>query len=404
MRQTLSLAWLSVWLAACASTGGLPTLTLVPTLPPPVISTSPAPTATVVPTAPPAPTEILSPSATPPPTVLNPLTGLPLADASVLTRRPLAIKVAHFPRSVREFQVGLSLADNVWEHYAEGGVVRFTAIIFGQTPEKVGNVRSARLIDAILGDAYQAILVTSGSSTGTMNRLRSNAELYAHLVAEATGYTDCPVLCREESAAVTTNKLFTSPPELWKLAQAKNFGPPQDLTGFVFSAETPSGGTPIHTVHLDFQRNSTVAEWRYDAASGQYARWVDTANLPELAPHVDTLNGQQLSVANVVVLYATYTPSNIEELEGGELHFSYDILLTGEGPATIFRDGQMLQGTWKRAEAPHSLPTFVDASGNVIPLKPGHTWFEVLSSTSPTSIDEANGVFQARCKVPPAGP
>jgi hypothetical protein len=54
-----------------------------------------------------------------------------------MDRRPLAIKVAHFPRRVREHQVGLSYADNVWEHYAEGGVIRFTAIFLG-VPGKWG--------------------------------------------------------------------------------------------------------------------------------------------------------------------------------------------------------------------------------------------------------------------------
>jgi hypothetical protein len=270
----------------------------------------------------------------------------------------------------------------------------------------VGNVRSARLIDAILGDAYQAVLVASGSSTGTMNRLRENQDLYRRIVAEATGYSECPLLCREESAALTTNKLFTSPPELWKLADEKGFGPPEGLTGYVFTPGPPAGGQPITTVHLDFQLNNTVAEWRYDPAAGAYARWIDAAGpdgigvSPDLAPHVDTLNGQALTASNVVVLVASYVPSNIRETEAGDRYFSYDILLTGEGPAYVFREGRMLEGRWQRAEAPHSLPRFVDVAGDTIALKPGNTWFEILSTNSPVKIDAAAGVFQARFRAP----
>jgi hypothetical protein len=397
--------FVAAWLAACTSATEAPAPTPTPTLAPPkveVATATVAPTATAI--APTPPPNTATPAATATPAVLNPLTGQPLSDASILERRPLAIKVAHFPRSVREHQVGLSLADNVWEHYAEGGVIRFTGIFYSQTPEKVGNVRSARLIDGIIADAYQALLVASGSSTGTMSRLRENEDLYPRIIAEYTGYSECPLLCREADAALTTNKLFTSPAALWQLAEEKQFGPPQNLTGYPFEASTPASGTPITTIHLDWQLNNTVAEWRYDAASGQYTRWVDTANLPTLAPHVDTLTGQQLSASNIVWLVAPYVPSNIREEEGGQFFFSYDVQLTGEGEARVFRDGVMIEGKWQRSEAAHSLPQFVDAGGNVIPLKPGGTWFAVYSLNSPVKIDAAQSIFQARFRAPDPRP
>jgi Protein of unknown function (DUF3048) N-terminal domain len=124
--------------------------------------------------------------------VFDPLTGLAVSDPSVLDRRPLAIKIANFPRHVRAAQTGLSLADNVWEHYAEGGTTRFTAIFLSQGPDRIGNVRSARLLDTYLGQAYQAMLVASGSSDGTLNRLRKT-DFFKRVIAEATGYHGCHV-------------------------------------------------------------------------------------------------------------------------------------------------------------------------------------------------------------------
>ena len=142
---------------------------------------------------------------------------MPLSDPAALDRRPLAIKVANFPRRVRAAQTGLSQADNVWEHYAEGGTTRFTAIFLSQGPDRIGNVRSARLIDTYLGQAYQAMLVASGSSDGTLARLRQT-DFYKRVIAEATGYHGCPILCREAPASQTTDKLFTSAPAVWDLA------------------------------------------------------------------------------------------------------------------------------------------------------------------------------------------
>ncbi|HSJ86019.1 MAG TPA: DUF3048 domain-containing protein, partial [Anaerolineales bacterium] len=70
------------------------------------------------------PSEAIAVDATVPaillPTDLDPLTGLVPADPSLLERRPLAIKVANYPRYIRP-QSGLTLADNIYEYYIEGG-------------------------------------------------------------------------------------------------------------------------------------------------------------------------------------------------------------------------------------------------------------------------------------------
>lgn len=395
--------WLLGWLLVACNAPPTPVPVATPISIPTVgITVRPLDTPTAAPSATltntPPPTETPTPAPTATPAAINPLTGLAVADASVLQRRPLAIKVAHFPRGVREHQVGLSWADNVWEHYAEGGVIRFTSIFLSQSPEKVGNVRSARLIDAQLGEAYQAMLVASGSSTGTMNRLREHDELFKRVIAEATGYGGCPVLCREESASVTTNKLFTSPAALWQLADDLKLNGPQDLSGFEFDATPPAGGTPITTIHIDFQLNNTVSEYRYDPATGLYARWVDTNALPELAPHVDTLTGQQLTTANIVVVYVTHVTSNIRETDSGTRYFSYDVLLTGQGQARLFRDGQMVELTWEREDAYSGLPRFRDAAGNIVPFKPGVIWFDVVTPNSPTRVE--GETFFVRFKGP----
>jgi hypothetical protein len=402
-------------LGACAPVStpqptGAATSAPTDTPPPPTAATSAAHTSATAPdasaTAAPA-TETapasLPPTGTPTPAALNPLTGLAVDDPAVLERRPLAIKVAHFPRHVRAAQVGLSLADNVWEHYAEGGTVRFTAIFLSQAPERIGNVRSARLIDIHLGYAYSAMVIASGSSTGTLNRFRE-AGLYDRLIAEATGYRGCPILCREASASVTTDKLFTNAPALWDLATNLGLNGPQDLSGFTFDEAVPARGEAAATVHIDFQLNNTITEWRYNAGTQRYERWVDSvetaAGAPNLAPHVDTLTGEALTAANVVVLYAPYIPSNIWEEDGGTRHYSYDVVLTGSGPARLFRDGQMYTLTWERAETSSGLPRLLDASGQPVAFRPGNTWFEVLDPDSPTTF--AAGVFQARSKVPDA--
>jgi hypothetical protein len=54
------------------------------------------------------------------------------------------------------------------------------------------------------------------------------------------------------------------------------------------------------------------------------------------------------------------------------------IPLIGSGPAYFFRDGVEYQGKWERQEEEGVL-RLVDKSGEPFSLKPGNTWFEVVS-------------------------
>lgn len=299
---------------------------------------------------------------------IDPLTGLPVDSPAILDWRPLALKIAEFPRRVRP-QFGLTLADNVWEHYAEGGVTRLTAIFLSQGADKLGNIRSARL---------------------------RHTDFFNRFVAEETGYQGCPIMCRVESGAVSSDKLFTSAPALWDLEVKPGLSGRQDLSGFTFDPQPPAGGQAAPTVHLDFQLGNNVVEWRYDTVAQAYARWVNTANLPQLDPHMDADTGRQIMAANLVVLYVPYQVTNLIENEAGRL-LSYDALLTGHGPARLFRDGQLYEATWTRAST--GLPRLVDA-GQPLPFHPGEIWFEVVTPESPTSFQ--GGLFTLRFSAPNA--
>jgi hypothetical protein len=401
------------WLAACASS---PTAISIPTATPPLIVTSggpavadstelaapttPEPTSTTAPTMP-APTAVIVTPATVSqfgpatfPDNVDPFTGLQVADASVLNRRPLAVKVSEFPRRVRP-QDGLSFADLVFEHYAEAGVSRMTAIFLGNDSPKVGSIRSARLIDLVLTESYKAMLITSGSSQGVLTAL-SKTPFYNRLIAEATGFNKCPPLCREGTQA-STNNLFASTADLWKTTDSLGLNGRQNLPGLAFFPTPPAGGQPATTIHIEFQAGVNINEWRYDAASGRYQRWVDTDTAGQLAPHTDAVNGQQLSAANVVVLYANHVTSVDPEDFGNGGHCGYEIQLWNSGPAKVFRDGQAYDATWTRFKSADEIG-LVGADQQALPLKPGNTWFEVINLGSPTTF--ASGLFSARFRGP----
>jgi len=131
------LAWVTAGLAAVAlisgtlsgCSGEAPEATSTPTR-------TPAPTATPPPTFTPLPTPTPTPAFTPTPTPLpenvNPLTGEVVADASLLERVPVAIKISNWPGQYVRPQAGINSADLIFEHYNEGWFAsRWTAIYLG---------------------------------------------------------------------------------------------------------------------------------------------------------------------------------------------------------------------------------------------------------------------------------
>src|SRR5215207_6381569 len=63
----------------------------------------------------------------------NPLTGLPVADLSLLQLPPVLVSISHFPVEARP-QAGLSFAPYVFEIYITEGATRFLTTFYGEFP------------------------------------------------------------------------------------------------------------------------------------------------------------------------------------------------------------------------------------------------------------------------------
>jgi len=406
------LAALSLLLTACDGAASTPTLPppaistpVAPTLPPPAVSTPTASvTDTPAPTAAPTAIPIYGPDSYP--ENINPLTGQAVEPAQI-NRIPIAVKITNFPVSARP-QFGLSLADIVVEHIAEAGLTRFTAIFLQNDAAKVGAIRSARFIDAEVSPMFQAALVTSGSSFGTMDKLRRSpwfVEGLWRLVSEESAY-NCPPLCRETPNDINT--LFINTEAVRQVLTTKTtqgLGRPA-LNGLAFSATTPSG-TPITELYIRFSKSAQVS-WRYNAESGRYNRWQEKEPEGELVLHSDALTNVPITTANIVLLQANHVNNFVPEdfRDGGNC--GVEIQIWTSGPARVFRDGQMIEGRWVRDDSTGLRLRLFDNAGNPIALKPGNTWIDFvtlnaeLENTAPTfKVTNKVPDTQSVCPVPP---
>lgn len=330
---------------------------------------------------------------------INHLTGLAVDDVSVLDRRPIVVKVSNSPALVRP-QSGIGEADWVYEHYTEVGITRFSAIFYGNSPSRVGSIRSARLIDYELVPMYDALLAFAGASIGVDKRIYGSETINEGLCRNREDYDQClleadiigpagftppsdfveraykgvlfgaPYFYRDETLPVPHN-LFVDLGALWQLAESDGNSGRQDLSGLAFHP-TPQGEATGSGIYAQVRYQTTVAEWHYDAESERYYRSTDGQ------VHFDANLDQQVSAANVVIVYAGhYLTDIIESQYADTIHWSAQITVWPEGEAVILRNGLRYEGRWLRPTRPDMM-TFVSDDGEIIHLNPGNTWVQLV--------------------------
>ncbi len=297
---------------------------------------------------------------------VNPLTGLQVPDAAVLDRRPQVIKISNAPLLVRP-QAGIGAADIVFEHYAEGGLTRFSAIYYSQSPNRVGSIRSARLIDLDLMPMFGGLLDFSGASTG-VETLLNNSDFADRLFKGVL--FGLPYYWRDEEIEVPHN-MFMNPNAVWEKASEQGINQRPMLRGLSFSDVVPGDNTSV-TTKIDIRYRATRVLWTYDSTTGLYRRSADGQG------HFDANTMEQVTAANVVVIFADHQFTDIVESEfQGNKSYSISIDLMGEGDAVLFRDGQRYDGRWVRDNV-NTIIGLRTKTGDILPLKPGQTWFQVM--------------------------
>ncbi len=313
---------------------------------------------------------------------INPLTGLRVADSTLLDRRPLAVKVSNFPRSARP-QAGLSLADLIFEYYTESGNTRFMAMFYGQEATKVGPIRSARVEDTRIVPLYNSILVHVQAYQDVWDQMYSSGVDFINEFPAS-----CPAICRDANEKIKENSAFGNTVELTKYAGVVRLlrGRP-NLNGMLFDTSTPAGGGDAASLWVRFSA-AALAEWRYDAVSDSYLRLSESES-GAMVPLNDRVSGTQLAVSNAVILFVPFN-RYVGKTTTAEM---WDLNMSGEGRAVFFRDGKVFEGTWKRVSASQPLQ-FLGPSGTLFPLQPGSTWIGVIGKNSGVTRDAAQWQFR----------
>lgn len=256
---------------------------------------------------------------------------------------------------------GLQKADIVYEYLTEGGITRFTAIYLKPSgTEKIGPVRSARLVALRLVKSYQGVLFYSGASD--------------HVLGVITG-TNVPALdensdggkymVRDRSRQAPHN-LYTSGDQLKAGLDKMNV----KVTYQLPANKEPTGqGDPVQGISFD-QTFAHPVNYAYSAADKTYTYSTDTGL------ETDKANGNQpLKITNVMLLQVAHHAAGYTEDVRGEQGIDFD--LQGTGPVDVYTRGMHFTATWDLSTPDRPL-RLVGADGKDFALPTGLTWINLV--------------------------
>jgi hypothetical protein len=300
-----------------------------------------------------APSSHVSTTQAPPPPVF-PLTGLP-TNGPPATRPALSIKVDNISNALP--QVGLNNADIVTEALVEGGITRLFATFQSQDAAVVGPIRSARPVDADLLDQLGGgLFAYSGAAPGEIAPTEDHG--HATLLSNDAGV---PAFYRDHSRSAPHN-VFASTADLYAAgAEAGDHSPPPPAL-YRFGGLT--GRPPATTVDIPMGQFTDVG-WHWTGSL--YER--DQNGAPDVLD-----DGAPISAVNVLMMSVGIEGSGVFDVTGVQDPL---VVVIGQGPAWLMRDGQLVEGTWTRPTT--DAPTvFHDNAGGEMVMHPGRTWVELV--------------------------
>ena len=290
---------------------------------------------------------------------ISPLTGLRASDLSLLHRRVLAARIGNDPQ-IRP-QEGLGQADIVYEEIMEGWTLtRFTALFLDANVERIRPLRSARLVSLSIAPQYDAALVHTGAS-----------DTIRWLISQAS-FVDLDQYFHPEPYSILAGydwrgRMYTSVERIHECLRNKGWESDALIKGYSFDPTVPVGAS-ASSIHIPYPAQCIV-DWNYDPSTGRYLRMVQEK------AHLDGLTQEQIAAENVIIFCAEHKKTDIVEDSLGST--AIDIVITGSGRAQVCRDGVVIEGRWVQ-NFPDELIQYYDASGTLIPLRPGKTWIQFV--------------------------
>jgi hypothetical protein len=296
-----------------------------------------------------------------------PLTDLNPPNGRVPARPALAVKIDNSPQARPQY--GLAASDVVYEQPVEGGLTRLIAIFQCHDANRIEPIRSARIADPDIVRQFGAhpLFAYAGGIDPSVAAVRSSPLI-------DVGTDRAPGAYRRDSTRSAPHNLTSSTEALYKAGSDHHASstPPPPVFEF---GPVPEGAQPATSVTIPYTASQVTWTW-----SAQDHAWLRSYAQGGAATMGE---GGQVRATNVVVMKVVLHPSPyVEDATGAHQNL---ITLTGTGPAQVFRNGSVVNGTWSRPELGQKT-RYLNANGQAIPLSPGTTWVELVPTTVTVTV------------------
>jgi len=307
------------------------------------------------------------PTPEPPQEVPHLLNGV-LVSPELQERRVVAVMIENSPAA--RPQIGLTSADVVYEAVTEGGITRFMALYSQLYPTKAGPVRSARSYFLDWASEFDAFYAHAGGSPTALKKIGEySIKAYPH---------SNDAYWREPRRGVASeHTLFVDAAKIFQFGVEKRGWPATHTFASLPFKDGQAGGL-AQSVTVNFSTNGYQTTWQYQPETGLYLRSMASQR------HLDRDSGQQIAVKTLIVQTVNRTP-NPSYSSGRESEWTMQTL--GSGPASIFQDGQRIDGTWRK-DSRTARTKFFDGENQEIQLVRGKLWYAIVPQTGTISVAE----------------
>lgn len=309
----------------------------------------------------------------------NPVNGELLTEdefEKLNKRKPLFVMIENSTDA--RPQAGLSKADLVYESLVESGITRFGVVYWDENAKKVGPIRSIRTYYLDWSAEYDDPPVCNigqagyGPDEAVIVPEADALSYYSKYNVKSFGWYGRNIHWRDydkyNSGIAWEHVAYTDTETLWEDAETLGWTGPADIEKLQYKKDAIKEKRPltqeVEIVFLSLNSQNHKVKWVYDRDTNTYKRFLAEE------PHIDENNNKQLSAKNVILQYTQYRPT-------GDKNGRIVLTTVDEGKVKIFRDGEEVEGTWKK-ETRTSRTKFYNSSGNQIKLNRGQIWIDII--------------------------
>jgi len=297
---------------------------------------------------------------------MSALTGLEISPELWLKRprRVLAFKIDNNINA--RPQSGLQEADAIFEILVEGGMTRFLALFLDKSSSYLGPIRSARPTDPTVIRPFGGTLVVSGATGGLIPTIRESG-------VPVLEETVAPSMFRIANRNAPHN-LYADTELVRGVVNDKGYyflqPGPQPLYDFGYNQSNwEEGAARITIKYSEF----TTVIWKLGEMG--YERFIIDGYAPNkeaIAHNFISQDGNYSDILKTQTVVVIQGP-----LYNDENTTLPSILTVGVGPVTIFHNGNLIQGTWRRNDIKEPF-IFTDNNQNLIEVPPSSQWIHIV--------------------------